>query len=244
MQARQQCVDAHTRFEAWGFARSDKNLYLNLGPSLADSLLGQSPAGSLELRPSSSNPELRPSMLRPSNSNPELPPMLRQSCGSPSSKYTQERGSVLGRPQLSPSSSTSPIRSSLATVRSSLAERGRHGSFSQLSTGQIVFERTGPFQAATLYCLRADALTHLLAHVSIPTPTCSFSTHSIPPLAYSTTLRYYSPLTFVHIYSDLLAQSVLQDAMLRLIVQQLVHHIPGHAHGKEVYLPGEVLDLY
>ena len=31
--------------------------------------------------------------------------------------------------------------------------------------------------------------------------------------------------------------------MLRLIVQQLVHHIPGHAHGKEVYLPGEVLGL-
>ena len=32
--------------------------------------------------------------------------------------------------------------------------------------------------------------------------------------------------------------------MLRLIVQQLVHHIPGHAHGKEVYLPGEVQGLY
>ena len=202
MQARQQCVDAHTRFEAWGFARSDKNLYLNLGPSLADSLLGQSPAGSLELRPSSSNPELRPSMLRPSSSNPELPPMLRQSYGSPSSKYTQDRDSVLGRARLSPSSSASPARSSLASparsslaspvrsslaspVRSSLAERGRHGSFSQLSTGQIVFERMGPFQAATLLLIRADALTHLLAHVSIyPHPLAPFPGHTAACLLY------------------------------------------------------------
>ena len=191
MQARQQCVDAHTRFEAWGFARSDKNLYLNLGPSLADSLLGQSPAGSLELRPSSSNPELRPSMLRPSSSNPELPPMLRQSYGSPSSKYTQDRDSVLGRARLSPSSSASPARSSLASparsslaspvrsslaspVRSSLAERGRHGSFSQLSTGQIVFERMGPFQAATLLLTCRCTYSLVSSRIYIPTRTCSF----------------------------------------------------------------------
>ena len=45
---------------------------------------------------------------------------------------------------------------------------------------------------------------------------------------------------FELICTSLLVHPDLQDAMLRLIVQQLVHHIPGHAHGKEVYLPGEV----
>ena len=194
-------------------------------------------------------------MLRPSSSNPELPPMLRQSYGSPSSKYTQDRDSVLGRARLSPSSSASPARSSLASparsslaspvrsslaspVRSSLAERGRHGSFSQLSTGQIVFERMGPFQAATLLLTCRCTYSLVSSRIYIPTPTCSFSYRRLLTLLLVTT-----HLLLSCIYSDLLAQPVLQDAMLRLIVQQLVHHIPGHAHGKEVYLPGEVLGL-
>ena len=184
-------------------------------------------------------------MLRPSSSNPELPPMLRP-----------ERDSVLGRAQLSPSSSASPGGSSLAIpgrsslaipgrsslaspvrpsvaspVRSSLAERGRHRSFSRLCPGQIVFERTGPFQAATLlltcrftYSL-ASSRTYLLSSQQRHAAAC---------------LRYSLTFVLALIYTSLLVHPDLQDAMLRLIVQQLVHHIPGHAHGKEVYLPGEV----
>ena len=181
---------------------------------MADALLGQSPSGNLELRPSSSNSELRPSMLRPSSSNPELPPMLRP-----------ERDSVLGRAQLSPSSSASPGGSSLAIpgrsslaipgrsslaspvrpsvaspVRSSLAERGRHRSFSRLCPGQIVFERTGPFQAATL--LLTCRFTYSLASSRTYPPTCFLPSNAMPLHAYVThLLSYLHSFTLLYLFT-------------------------------------------